>query len=72
VRAEASEANRLIPILVAHGTDDDVVSPALGRAAFDFLEDEGYRPVWHDYPMPHAVCLEEIIAIGEWLKARLS
>ena len=72
VRAEASEANRRIPIFVAHGTEDDVVSPALGRAAFDFLTDEGYRPVWHDYPMSHAVCLEEIIAIGEWLKARLS
>lgn len=72
VHAEASDANRSLPIFVAHGSEDDVVAPALGRAAFDFLEGQGYRPLWHDYPMPHAVCLEEIVAIGEWLKPRLS
>lgn len=65
---EASEANRAIPIFAAHGRDDDVVSAALGVAARDFLLQHGYRPEWHDYPMPHSVCLEEINDIGKWLR----
>jgi len=72
VAAEASAANRDIPVFVAHGTQDDVVSPALGRQAWDFLNEHGYRPVWHDYPMPHAVCPEEIEAIGLWLQAQMA
>ena len=71
VRAEAGAANRDLPIFAAHGSMDDVVAPALGRAARDFLAAEGYRPVWHEYPMPHSVCLEEIRDIGAWLRARL-
>ena len=71
VRNEASDANRAIPIFVAHGSEDDVVAPSLGRAALDFLDAEGYRPAWHEYPMAHEVCLEEIQAVGAWLSARL-
>ncbi len=72
VGREASAANRAIPIFAAHGTVDDVVSPALGRQARDYLAQHGYRLDWHEYPMPHAVCLEEIQAIGAWLGARLA
>jgi phospholipase/carboxylesterase len=66
--AEAAPANRAIPIFAAHGRGDDVVSFALGVAARDLLVERGYTLEWHDYPMPHSVCLEEIDAIGEWLR----
>ncbi len=69
---ELSSANRDIAILAAHGTQDDVVSPALGIAARDFLLANGYQPTWLTYPMPHSVCIEEIRDIGGWLKARLA
>lgn len=69
---EASAANRDLPIFAAHGTADDIVSPVLGLAARDFLIRNGYRPEWHEYPMPHSVCIEEIVDIGRWLRARLS
>lgn len=72
VNAEASAANRDLPIFAAHGTADDIVSPVLGLAARDFLIRNGYRPEWHEYPMPHSVCIEEIVDIGRWLRARLS
>lgn len=72
VAREASAANRAIPIFAAHGTVDDVVSPSLGRQARDYLAQHGYRVEWREYPMPHAVCLEEIQAIGEWLGGRLA
>lgn len=72
VADEATEANRALPIFAAHGSEDDVVAPSLGLAARDFLREHGYRPEWHDYPMPHSVCLEEIADIGRWLNARLT
>ncbi len=65
---EASEANKSIPIFAAHGRTDNVVSVALGEAARDVLRQRGYQPEWHDYPMPHSVCLEEINDIGKWLR----
>ncbi|MBU1364745.1 MAG: alpha/beta hydrolase [Gammaproteobacteria bacterium] len=69
--ADSASANRAIPIFAAHGTADDVVSPTLGLAARDLLLERGYEIEWHEYPMPHSVCLEEVWAIGRWLGARL-
>ncbi len=70
--AEASVANRDIPVFAAHGSQDDVVYPGLGAAARDLLREHGYQLSWHEYPMPHSVCLEEIAAIGQWLNARMA
>lgn len=69
---ELTEQNRQIPVFAAHGSLDDVVSPALGKQARDFLLGEGYAVRWQEYPMPHTVCLEEIQAIGAWLAERLA
>jgi phospholipase/carboxylesterase len=71
VTREISAANQALPIIAAHGSADDVVSPVLGRQARDFLLAHGYSVEWHEYPMQHAVCLPEIQAIGKWLRARL-
>lgn len=65
---EASEANKSRPIFAAHGREDDVVAPVLGLAARDFLIQRGYPLEWHDYAMPHSVCIEEIEEIGRWLR----
>jgi phospholipase/carboxylesterase len=72
VEVEASEANRPTPIFMAHGTLDPVVPVQMGKMSFDFLEREGFKPSWKDYPMPHAVCPEEIRDIGVWLQSRLA
>ena len=69
--ADSAGANRRIPIFAAHGTADDVVSPTLGVAARDLLLERGYALDWHEYPMPHSVCLEEVWAIGRWLGAQI-
>jgi phospholipase/carboxylesterase len=65
--AERSSANRHTPIFLAHGTHDDVVVPARGLAARDQLKALGYAVQWHDYPMPHSVCPQEIADINAWL-----
>lgn len=69
---EAAAVNKEIPVFSAHGMEDDIVSPQLGIAARDFLIQHGYRVEWHEYPMPHSVCLEEVKAIGHWLQARMA
>jgi phospholipase/carboxylesterase len=52
---------------MAHGTDDSLVSPALGRGARDLLRARGYDVEWHEYPMPHSVCAEEVVDLRTWL-----
>lgn len=68
IAAEAAAANHALPIFAAHGSEDDVVSIELGLRARDFLMARGHRVNWHDYPMPHSICIEEIQAVGQWLK----
>ena len=68
---ESAAANRHIPIFAAHGMADDVVAPSLGLAARELLIERGYAVDWHEYPMPHSVCLEEVWAIGRWLVAQM-
>jgi phospholipase/carboxylesterase len=65
---EASKANRRTPIFMAHGTQDPVVSYAWGSTSRQMLEDLGYPVEWHDYPMQHSVCLDEVNDVGAWLK----
>ncbi|TAK38628.1 MAG: alpha/beta fold hydrolase [Betaproteobacteria bacterium] len=67
LEAERHVINRDLPIFMAHGTHDEMI--ALERAAQSRarLEALGYAPEWHQYPMGHAVCPEEVAAIAAWL-----
>ncbi|WP_044410194.1 alpha/beta hydrolase [Thiomicrospira microaerophila] len=60
--------HREMPIFIAHGEQDPVVPFALGAKARDDLSAKGYAVEWHAYPMQHQVCLDEIEAIGAWLR----
>ena len=63
--------NQNIPIFMAHGLDDEVVDPAYGKQSCQRLLDMGCGVAWHEYPMPHSVCMEEIQDISVWLQDRL-
>jgi len=65
--AERSAANRDVPVFMAHGRHDPVVVPARGEASRDALLALGYSVEWHDYPMDHSVCMEEIEDLNAWL-----
>ena len=56
-----------LPVYCLHGRFDDVVLPAMGRAAHDYLLSQGVPVTWQDYPMSHEVLTEEIHDIGHWL-----
>jgi phospholipase/carboxylesterase len=64
---EATPENRRIPVFMAHGLDDGVIQHAVGAQSRDALVQNGYDVEWHEYPMQHSVCLEEIRDIGVWL-----
>ena len=68
--AERSDANRDLPIFQAHGTLDPMVTPERGTDSRDRLAALGYQVEWHEYPMAHQVCLEEIQALGTWFQER--
>jgi phospholipase/carboxylesterase len=72
LEAEAAPANRDVPIFMAHGTHDDMIPLARARGAHDVLVRLGFRVEWHQYPMPHAVCAEEIADISAWLSTVLA
>jgi phospholipase/carboxylesterase len=65
--AEASPANRAIPILMCHGSQDPVLSLELARKSFATLSAQGYSPRLLEYPMEHTLCAEEVVAISQWL-----
>jgi phospholipase/carboxylesterase len=69
--AEASAANRDIPIFMAHGMYDPVIPMPLATMSRDHLRQDGYTIAWHDYPMAHQICAEEIAELKRWIGARL-
>lgn len=68
---EAHAANRDLPVFMAHGSHDTVIMPARARASRDELLALGYPLEWHEYPMPHSVCAEELADIAAHLRAML-
>jgi phospholipase/carboxylesterase len=64
---EADPANRHIPILMAHGTEDGIIPLPRALQSRDLLTRLGYAVEWHSYAMTHGVCTEEITDIAAWL-----
>jgi len=69
--AEAAAANRDIALFYAHGSDDQVIPIAMAETSRQSLSAAGYAVEWHEYPMQHSVCLEEIRDISAWLQTVL-
>ena len=70
--AERHPANSATPIFLAHGRMDPVVPIARAVASRDALKAFGYEVEWHEYPMAHSVCAEEIADLNRWLLGRLA
>jgi phospholipase/carboxylesterase len=65
--AERHDANALTPVFLGHGQRDGIVPIARGIAGRDLLKSLGQPVAWHDYPMEHSVCIEEVQALNRWL-----
>jgi phospholipase/carboxylesterase len=60
-------ANKDIPILMAHGRMDPMISMTKALQTRQALKRLGYSIRWQEYPMQHEVCREEINDIRTWL-----
>jgi phospholipase/carboxylesterase len=65
--AEASTANRDVPVFMAHGSYDPIIPLAWAEQSRKLLESLGHPVEWREYGMPHSVCPEELADIGAWL-----
>jgi phospholipase/carboxylesterase len=64
---EANPANKDVPILMAHGSFDSVITLDTCLVSRNLLESLNYKLEWHEYPMAHSVCAEEIDDISRFL-----
>ena len=69
---ERSDASLKTPVFLVHGTHDGVIPVARAHQSRDLLMALGYQVEWHEYPMQHSLCLEEVNDISAWLKKVLA
>lgn len=67
VVADPAAGNTSLPIFMAHGSHDPVLTIDRGQSSAELLRKHGFTVDWHDYPMAHQVCMEEIKDIRDWL-----
>ena len=67
LQAERHAMNADLPIFMAHGSMDEMIGLDRAELSRRRLEALGYAPQFHEYPMGHAVCPEEIADISAWL-----
>ncbi|MGE4241125.1 alpha/beta hydrolase [Ramlibacter sp.] len=65
--AERSEANKALPIFLAHGSVDEMIDLERAERSRDQLQSLGYEVQWHEYPMGHSVSPQEVHDLNEWL-----
>lgn len=65
--AERHPANQRTPVFLAHGRQDEMVVMSRATESRDLLQSLGYSVQWHDYAMPHSVCMEEVADLNRWL-----
>jgi phospholipase/carboxylesterase len=69
---EAESVNASIPVFMAHGSHDSVIPISQAVTSKETLLAANYSVEWHEYPMAHSVCMEEIEDISHWLGTLLS
>lgn len=71
--AEDLQNKKNMPIFMAAGSHDPVVQVQWSRASHQFLVQQGFVGVaWHEYPMEHQVCLDEMNDLASWLRAQVT
>lgn len=65
--SEVNRANANTPIFMAHGSFDSVITLDTCKVSLDLLNSLHLPVKWHEYPMAHGVCDEEIEDINQFL-----
>jgi phospholipase/carboxylesterase len=72
----ATECNivldQLTPLFIAGGSHDPVVRINWTKECADNLRLKGFDKIaWHEYPMDHSICMEEINDLSRWLNKQV-
>jgi len=67
-----SLANAELPLFMAHGLTDPMIPIHRAATGRSTLTELGYPVSWHEYPMGHEICLEELQALSAWLTQKLA
>lgn len=57
-----------IPLLIVHGTQDDMIPVLAARRARRVLESHGIEPEYHEFPMGHHVTPESIAVVADFIR----
>jgi phospholipase/carboxylesterase len=60
-----------LPVLIVHGTQDDMIPVLAARRARRVLEDQGIDVEYHEFPMGHQVTEESMALVGGFMARRL-
>ena len=71
LNSEKAKENQATPIFMAHGRFDEIIPLPRALASRELLQKMSYRVDWHEYPMPHSVCMEEIGDVAAYLRSVL-
>ena len=71
LEAEASAANRGLPVFIGHGYQDPIIPVGLGDQSARTLTAAGYLVEYRRYPMAHSVSPEEGSDVDGWLRSHL-
>ena len=64
-------AARAQPVLIVHGTEDDVLGITLARRARQTLAANGLSPDYQEFAMAHEVSEASLAVVGAFLKRHL-
>jgi phospholipase/carboxylesterase len=57
-----------IPVLIVHGTLDEMINVNMARRARRVLEQHGIEPEYHEFPMGHQVTPESLAVVAEFVQ----
>jgi phospholipase/carboxylesterase len=62
---------RDLPLLIVHGSEDDMIPVSGARRTRFVLEENGVHPEYHEFPMGHHVTPESVAVVADFLARRL-
>lgn len=56
-----------VPVLIVHGTADEMINVNMARRARRVLEEQGLQPEYHEFPMGHQITPESLDVVSGFI-----
>ena len=61
-----------VPVMIVHGTADEMINVNMARRARRVLEEHGLHPEYHEFPMGHQISQESLAVVVDFVRRCLS